>query len=67
MLESIEKPNATTNYLLAIVGARTNDRTLASENLKKAIEQNADLKAKAAKDVEFAEMMKDENFAAIVK
>ena len=67
VLESIEKPNATTNYLLAIVGARTNDRTLASENLKKAIEKNADLKAKAAKDVEFAEMMKDENFAAIVK
>jgi len=40
---------------------------LASDNLKKAVEQNADLKAKAAKDVEFAEMMKDENFAAIVK
>jgi len=67
VLESVKKPNATTSYLLAVVGARTNDRTLASDNLKKAIEQNADFKAKAAKDIEFAEFMKDEAFAAIVK
>jgi tetratricopeptide (TPR) repeat protein len=67
VLESVENPNATTSYLLAVVGARTNDRTLASDNLKKAIEQNADFKAKAAKDIEFAEFMKDEAFAAIVK
>lgn len=67
VLENVEKPNATTNYLLAIVGARTNDRTLASDNLKKAIEQNGELKTKAAKDAEFIEFMKDEAFAAIVK
>ncbi|HPW66164.1 MAG TPA: hypothetical protein PLS84_03665 [Salinivirgaceae bacterium] len=67
VLDAVEKPNATTHYLLAIVGARTNDRDLAKVNLEKAVGACAKLKAKAAKDVEFMEFMKDEAFAAIVK
>lgn len=53
--------------MLAIVGARTNDRELAKVNLQKAVAADAKLKAKAVKDVEFMEFMKDEAFAAIVK
>lgn len=67
ILDGVEKPTATTNYLLAIVGARTNDRELAKVNLEKAVAADAKLKEKAAKDVEFMEFMKDEAFAAIVK
>lgn len=67
ILDGVEKPTATTNYLLAIVGARTNDRELAKVNLQKAVAADAKLKAKAVKDVEFMEFMKDEAFAAIVK
>lgn len=67
ILDGVEKPTATTNYLLAIVGARTNDRELAKVNLEKAVAADAKLKEKAVKDVEFMEFMKDEAFAAIVK
>ncbi len=67
VLESVEKPNARTNYLLAIVGARQNDRAAVLDNLKKAIDADADLKAKAAKDVEFIAYAEDAEFTALVK
>lgn len=67
VLESVEAPNAKTSYMLAIVAARQNDRAAVISNLKKAIEANADLKAKAAKDVEFLAYAEDEEFAALVK
>ena len=66
-LASVANPNATTAYLAAIVGARTNDRDAVYANLKLAIERDAALKAKAQEDIEFAKYQADEKFQAIVK
>jgi len=66
-LNNVKEPNATTAYLLAVVGARTNDRDAVYSNMKVAIERDANLKAKAQKDIEFAKFADDEQFAAIVK
>ena len=66
-LAKVEKPNATTAYLAAVVGARTNDREAVYANLTLAVERDANLKAKAAQDIEFAKYTADEKFQAIVK
>ena len=66
-LAKVEKPNATTAYLAAVVAARTNDRDAVYSNLATAIQRNAALKAKAQKDIEFAKYQADEKFQAIVK
>lgn len=67
VLESVEKPNARTSYLLAIVAVRQNDRAAVISNLKKAIELDGVWKEKAAKDVEFITLADDAEFAALVK
>lgn len=67
VLEGVAKPNARTNYLLAVVAARQNDRAAVVANLKKAIEADGAWKEKAAKDVEFLAFAEDEEFAALVK
>ena len=66
-LANVENPNATTAYLAAIVGARTNDRDAVYSNLAVAIQRDANMKAKAQKDFEFAKYQADEKFQAIVK
>ena len=66
-LKAVKEPNATTAYLLAVVGARTNDRDAVYANLPVAIERDANMKAKAANDIEFAKFAEDEQFLAIVK
>ena len=66
-LSKVEKPNATTAYLTAIVGARQNNRDAVYANLKVAIERDANLKAKAQNDIEFAKYQAEEAFQAIVK
>ncbi|MBR1808599.1 MAG: tetratricopeptide repeat protein [Paludibacteraceae bacterium] len=66
-LANVQNPNATTSYLAAIVGARTNDREAVYSNLKTAIEKDASFKQKAQKDIEFAKFAEDEQFNAIVK
>jgi Flp pilus assembly protein TadD len=66
-LARVANPNATTAYLSAIVGARTNDREAVYANLKVAVQGNAQLKAKAQSDIEFAKYQQDEQFKAIVK
>ena len=66
-LAKVEKPNATTAYLTAVVGARQNNRNAVYENLSLAIQRDAQLKAKAQKDIEFAKFAADEKFQAIVK
>jgi tetratricopeptide (TPR) repeat protein len=66
-LANIKEPNATTAYLKAIVGARTNDKAAVIENLKAAVAQDAQLKARAAQDIEFAKFAEDAEFQAIVK
>ena len=66
-LAKVEKPNATTAYLTAVVGARQNNRDAVYANLKVAIERDANLKAKAQNDIEFAKYQAEEAFQAIVK
>ena len=66
-LENVPQPNATTAYLKAIVGARTNDKDAVYANLKSAIEQNPALKARAQEDIEFAKFAEEEEFQAIIK
>lgn len=60
-LEAIKDKDAITYYLLAIVGARTNNSDAVSSNLKQAIAKDSTLKAKAINDLEFAK------FASVVK
>ena len=66
-LDAIKEPNATTAYLKAVVGARTNDKEAVYANLKSAIAQDANLKARAAQDIEFAKFVEEAEFQAIVK
>ena len=66
-LARVAKPNATTAYLAAVVGARTNDREAVYENLKVAVQRSAQMKTKAQNDIEFAKYQYDEQFQAIVK
>jgi len=66
-LNAVAEPNATTAYLKAVVGARTNNKGEVFTNLKNAVAQDASLKAKAAKDVEFAKFAEEADFLAIVK
>ena len=66
-LAKVEKPNATTAYLLAIVDARQNNSKGVYENLKVAVERDANLKAKAQNDIEFVKYQAEEAFQAIVK
>ena len=66
-LNKVENPNATTAYLKAVVGARQNDRNAVYANVKAAIQQDANLKAKAQNDIEFAKYQSEEAFQALVK
>ena len=66
-LTKVENPNATTAYLLAVVGARTNARDAVYENLAVAIQRDANFKLKAQNDIEFAKYQADEKFQSIVK
>ena len=66
-LANVKEPNAVTAYLKAVVGARTNDKDAVIANLKSAVAQDASLKARAAKDIEFAKFAEEAEFQAIVK
>lgn len=60
-LNAIKKADATTSYLKAILAARTGDANALATNLKSAIQQDATLATRAAKDLEFA------NYASTIK
>ena len=53
-LAAISTPDATTYYLLAVLGARTNNETELAKNLRQAVNIDENLKAAAATDIEFA-------------
>ncbi len=53
-LASVANPDATTYYLMAVLGARTNNEQMTLSNLKQAVRLDSSLAAKAAKDLEFA-------------
>lgn len=66
-LASIAKPDATTAYLAAVVGARTNDKNAVYSNLKDAIKQDKSFATKALNDIEFAKFATDDTFLSIIK
>ena len=66
-LAAVQNPNATTAYLLAIVGARTNDRDAVYTNMRTAVSRDPQMKARAQKDIEFAKFMEDGTFLEIIR
>jgi len=54
-------------YVKAVVGARKQDSDMLFNNLRTAIEKNADLKQTAATDVEFRRYKEDATFTSIVE
>ena len=53
-LAGIENPDATTYYLTAVLGARTNNESMLDTNLRQAVRLDSTLAQKAANDLEFA-------------
>ena len=60
-LAAIKNADAITNYLQAVLAARTGDTTTLASALKSAIQQDVTLAARAANDLEFAK------YASIIK
>ncbi|MDL2222966.1 tetratricopeptide repeat protein [Bacteroidales bacterium OttesenSCG-928-M11] len=61
-LNEIANPNATTSYLKAIVGARTNNVDAVATNLKQAVTLDTTLATKAVQDVEFSKYITNKQF-----
>lgn len=55
------------DYLMAVLGARTNDTNMLLDNLKKAIAGDASFKAQALQDREFIKFFNNPEFMVIVK
>ena len=53
-LASVETPDATTYYLMAILGARTNNENMLVTTLRQAVRLDSSLAKRAVKDLEFA-------------
>lgn len=66
-LAGIAKPDALTDYLKAIVAARSAQQNAAIASLKEAFAKDASLKARAKKDLEFVSLFNDATFQSIVK
>lgn len=66
-LNSIENKDAYTDYLGAVLGARTNNDAMVMSNLKNAIAKNPKLAKKAATDLEFSKYFTNADFMSIVK
>ena len=65
-LSAVAKPNALTEYLRAIIGARTNDASSAVVALQKAVALDPSLRTQIANDLEFAGLRGRADFAGIV-
>ncbi|MGQ9862865.1 MAG: hypothetical protein ACUVRD_00045 [Bacteroidia bacterium] len=61
-----DKNDAMAYYVLAIVGARSADSNLLITNLRRAVQLNRELAAKAKKDLEFRKRWDSEEFKAAV-
>jgi hypothetical protein len=66
-LDAIEAPDAYTDYLKAVLGARTNNTSIVTSNLKNAIAKDASLAQQAATDIEFAKYATDPDFTGLIK
>ena len=66
-LNEVKNADAMTDYLKAVVAARTGKNNEAIKNLANAIAQDASLKAKAAKNLDFVTLFNDSAFLNLVK
>ncbi len=66
-LAAIEKPDAYTDYLMAVLGARTNNSSMVISSLKNAIVKEPALAKKAASDLEFTKFFTTPSFMDILK
>ena len=66
-LANIEKPDAYTDYLMAVLGARTNNQSMLTSSLKNAIAKDSSLAKKAATDLEFVKYFTNSAFMNIIK
>ena len=62
-LAGVEAPNVNTYYLMAVLGARTNNEQMVVSNLKKSISMDSSKAQQAATDLEFAKF----DIASLVK
>ena len=66
-LKNVTNANGLTSYLKAIVAARTNQESAVISNLKDAFAKDANLKKRAATDLEFATLFNNATFQSLVK
>lgn len=66
-LSKVQRPDAYTNYLMAVLGARTNNASMLISNLKDAVKKDSSLAQKAATDIEFAKYATSSDFKNIIK
>ncbi len=66
-LANVERPDAYTDYLMAVLGARTNNSSMVISSLKSAVAKDSSLAKKAATDLEFAKYFTNADFMNIAK
>ncbi|WP_321438972.1 hypothetical protein [uncultured Bacteroides sp.] len=66
-LSNVATPDAYTDYLMAILGARTNNASMVTSSLSSAVKKDASLAKKAATDLEFAKFATSSDFLNIIK
>lgn len=66
-IDVVEKENPKNYYLKAVINARIGDEGAVMNNLKMAIEKDADLKGMAKTDLEFRNYFENETFKTIVE
>ncbi|ADV42892.1 Tetratricopeptide TPR_1 repeat-containing protein [Bacteroides helcogenes P 36-108] len=66
-LANVEKPDAYTDYLMAVLGARTNNTSMVTNSLKNAVAKEPALAKKAISDLEFSKYFTNADFMNIIK
>ena len=66
-LANVERPDAYTDYLMAVLGARTNNSSMVTSSLKSAVAKEPALAKKAATDLEFSKFFTNADFMSIIK
>ena len=66
-LANVTRPDAYTDYLMAVLGARTNNSSMVTSSLKSAVAKDSSLAKKAATDLEFAKFFTNADFMNIIK
>ncbi len=66
-LDAVAAPDATTDYLKAVVAARTNNAAGVISNLRSAIAKDRSMAKEAALDLEFAKYATNADFTSLVK